>query len=93
MSVGSARASVGAMGSTLVLARRAASVQKWLVDKGIDRKRLSAKGIGEERPVDSNDTEEGRQNNRRVEFHILEMNGKPVESGGGTVEEKPGAAP
>ena len=50
--------------------RRAASVAKWLVDKGIEAKRLSSAGFGMERPLDSNDTEDGRQKNRRVEFHI-----------------------
>jgi outer membrane protein OmpA-like peptidoglycan-associated protein len=50
--------------------RRAQSVMRWLTSNGIDKKRLEAKGFGLERPVDSNDTEEGRANNRRVEFHI-----------------------
>jgi len=50
--------------------RRAASVVKWLVSHGIDKGRLVSKGFGLTRPLDSNDTEEGRQNNRRVEFHI-----------------------
>ncbi len=49
---------------------RAASVVKWLVAKGIDKKRLSSDGFGDEKPIDTNDTEEGRRNNRRVEFHI-----------------------
>ncbi len=49
---------------------RAASVVKWLVSHGIDSKRLYPKGFGQERPIDSNDTDAGRQNNRRVEFHI-----------------------
>jgi flagellar motor protein MotB len=31
-------------------------------------------------PIDSNDTDEGRQANRRVEFHILEIDGKPADS-------------
>jgi OOP family OmpA-OmpF porin len=53
--------------------RRAASVAKWLVKEGIDKKRLDSKGLGEERPIDSNDTEEGRANNRRVEFHIVDQ--------------------
>jgi flagellar motor protein MotB len=30
------------------------------------------------KPIDSNDTDAGRQNNRRVEFHILEKDGKPL---------------
>jgi OmpA-OmpF porin, OOP family len=50
--------------------RRAASVVKWLVAYGIDKKRLSSTGLGLERPIDSNATDEGRAQNRRVEFHI-----------------------
>jgi outer membrane protein OmpA-like peptidoglycan-associated protein len=50
--------------------RRAASVVKWLTDKGIDKKRLTSAGFGQEKPIDTNDTDAGRQNNRRVEFHI-----------------------
>jgi outer membrane protein OmpA-like peptidoglycan-associated protein len=52
--------------------RRAASVVKWLTDKKIDKKRLTPKGYGETQPIDSNDTEEGRANNRRVVFQITE---------------------
>ena len=55
--------------------RRAASVVKWLTDKGIDQKRLSSAGFGLDRPLDTNDTEEGRQKNRRVEFHIQSNEG------------------
>ncbi|MEB2310413.1 MAG: OmpA family protein [Sorangiineae bacterium] len=62
--------------------RRAASVVAWLVKRGIDKKRLKSAGFGQERPIDSNDTDEGRQNNRRVEFHIQSMNGKPVDAEG-----------
>ncbi len=47
---------------------RAKSVRDWLVAKGIDAARLSAKGFGPDRPAASNDTEEGRQKNRRIEF-------------------------
>ncbi len=51
--------------------RRAASVVKWLTNKGkIDKKRLKSAGFGDEKPIDTNDTDLGRQNNRRVEFHI-----------------------
>ena len=53
---------------------RAASVVKWLVTKGgIDKDRLSSIGYGQEQPIDTNETEEGRQNNRRVEFHIIDQ--------------------
>ncbi len=51
-------------------ARRAASVVAWLVQHGIDPARLSSAGFGMERPIQSNETPEGRQENRRVEFHI-----------------------
>ena len=50
--------------------RRAAAVVKWLTTFGIEKKRLSAKGFGMERPIDTNETDQGRTNNRRVEFHI-----------------------
>lgn len=44
------------------------SVRDWLVAKGIDPARLSAKGFGPDRPAATNATEEGRQQNRRIEF-------------------------
>ena len=46
--------------------RRAESVVEALTNSGIDRGRLTARGYGETRPVASNDTEEGRAQNRRV---------------------------
>ena len=52
---------------------RAQSVVNYLVGHGIDTKSLKAAGYGEEQPVDTNDTPEGRQNNRRVEFKILSV--------------------
>ncbi len=49
--------------------RRAESVRLFLIEHyGIDGDRLAAVGFGESKPVDSNDTPEGRQNNRRVEL-------------------------
>ena len=48
--------------------RRAAAVKTWLVDKGISAERLQTKGLGDSKPIDTNDTPEGRANNRRVEF-------------------------
>ncbi len=50
---------------------RAASVVKYLLDAGIDAHRAVPKGYGESRPVAPNITDEGRQQNRRVEFTIL----------------------
>ncbi len=50
--------------------RRAASVVKWLTAHGIAASRLASAGFGQTRPIDTNDTDEGRKNNRRVEFRI-----------------------
>lgn len=50
---------------------RAQSVVDYLVEKGIGKQRLTAKGYGESVPVATNDTDEGRQQNRRTEFRIL----------------------
>jgi len=47
---------------------RAKAVKTWLVDHGINSKRLTVKGFGFDKPVASNSTDEGRQRNRRVEF-------------------------
>jgi outer membrane protein OmpA-like peptidoglycan-associated protein len=51
---------------------RAMSVVNYLIEKGIRPWRLKAKGYGEQVPIASNDTEEGRTLNRRVEMLILE---------------------
>ena len=49
--------------------KRAAAVRQYLIDHhSIDATRLTAKGLGATKPVGSNDTAEGRQNNRRVEL-------------------------
>ena len=50
---------------------RANEVMKDLIERGIAPERLEAEGRGETQPIDTNDTEEGRQNNRRVEIEIL----------------------
>lgn len=50
---------------------RADAIKKYMVEKGgIDAGRIGAQGFGDERPVDSNDTKEGRANNRRVEAAV-----------------------
>ena len=56
--------------------QRAETVAKWLTDHGIDKARLSSAGFGSEKPIDSNDTEPGRTNNRRVEFHVEQGSAK-----------------
>jgi OmpA-OmpF porin, OOP family len=50
---------------------RSQSVVDYLITQGIDTERLTAHGYGESKPVDTNDSEEGRANNRRVEFTIV----------------------
>ncbi|MGZ4091021.1 MAG: OmpA family protein, partial [Bacteroidia bacterium] len=50
---------------------RAKTVTDYLVGLGIAAERIQAKGYGETKPLGTNDTEEGRQLNRRVEFTIL----------------------
>ena len=55
---------------------RAASVRTYLTGKGIEAKRLVAKGFGPDRPIATNDTPEGQEQNRRVEFNILKQGPK-----------------
>ena len=50
---------------------RAKSVYQYLIDRGIDSSRLSYKGFGETRPIATNDTDEGRQLNRRTAFVVV----------------------
>lgn len=47
---------------------RAQSVREYLIDKGVDAGRLTARGYGPDKPVASNDTRDGRKMNRRVEL-------------------------
>ncbi len=49
---------------------RAKAVQDYLIKNGIATDRLRYKGYGENQPIDTNDTEEGRRNNRRTEFVV-----------------------
>ena len=55
--------------------RRAKAVKKFLTGKkgGVTKDHLAAKGYGETQPIASNDTEDGREKNRRVEFVITEQ--------------------
>lgn len=53
--------------------RRAKSVVRYLTDKGVAKERVKVTFFGETRPVESNETKEGRRKNRRVEFKILKL--------------------
>jgi OOP family OmpA-OmpF porin len=50
---------------------RSQSVVNYLVSQGIEESRLTAHGYGESKPIDTNDSDEGQANNRRVEFTVL----------------------
>jgi OOP family OmpA-OmpF porin len=51
--------------------QRAEAAKAWLVKKGIDPARITAKGYGASKPIADNATEEGRQKNRRTEVYVL----------------------
>ena len=51
---------------------RAASTRNYLVNRGVDGRRIAIDGMGERHPIASNDTAEGRARNRRVEIFVGE---------------------
>jgi OmpA-OmpF porin, OOP family len=53
--------------------RRASAVIKYLIEQGVEGKRIELQFFGETRPADTNDTAQGRMKNRRVEFKILKI--------------------
>jgi len=73
--------------------QRALSVCKWLIENGIDCKRLIAVGFGSTKPVASNDTPMDRAQNRRMEFIPAALKGKAIGGmpldGGGVVAGDP----
>ena len=50
---------------------RANAVREWLVKRGIPIKKLTSRGFGFKKPIAPNDTDEGRQKNRRIEAKEL----------------------
>lgn len=63
-------------------AHRAVAVCDWLVDHGVDNTRLLAVGFGASKPIAPNERADGRQENRRTEFHVSEVNGRPFMKNG-----------
>jgi len=57
--------------NTLLSLKRAESVKEFLIKAGINENRMTAKGRGESQPIDTNDTEESRKKNRRVDFTLI----------------------
>ena len=56
----------------LLSTKRAQSVYDFLITGGVDSDRLSYEGFGEQKPLETNMSEEGRSHNRRTEFYIVE---------------------
>lgn len=83
---------VGSPESNLQLSgQRALTIKNWLIERGIKKERLLAVGFGQTKPIADNATPEGQAKNRRTEFRIAKLNGKPYlgmdPTGGGTVFE------
>src|SRR4029077_12375270 len=79
--------------------KRANSVKDYLVKRGVPGDQMTAKGYGFEQPIDTNKTDEGRENNRRVEMKGLWGGGAkaaepaPAEQPAAPPAEQPAAPP
>lgn len=60
----------GAASNLRLSEQRADAVRRYLSDAGVERDRLTVRGFGEDEPIASNDTPEGRARNRRVVFRL-----------------------
>ena len=52
--------------------QRAKSVLEYLAGRGVNKARMTSRGYGESKPIETNETEDGRELNRRVELMIVE---------------------
>lgn len=66
----------GAAANRKLSTERAEAVRTYLVKQGVAKTRLVAKGFGPDKPIAGNDTDAGREQNRRVEFNILKQGPK-----------------
>lgn len=72
---------------------RAAAVRQYLIGRGVDAGRITSKGFGKANPVASNDTDEGREENRRVELKVVDNAGTASASGEAAAAGSSQAAP
>jgi OOP family OmpA-OmpF porin len=71
LEIGGYTDNTGDAASNLILSQqRAEAVRNYLIQQGVDPNVLTAKGYGEAHPLASNDTEEGKFSNRRIEFTV-----------------------
>jgi chemotaxis protein MotB len=68
--VGPALQRQGIPDNLVLSTRRAATVVSFLVSQGVNPNIISAKGVGDTRPVAPNDTPQGRAQNRRIEITV-----------------------
>lgn len=67
-----------AMRNQILSEQRASSVARYLQSQGVAPARLQTNGFGARNPLDSNNTEAGRQANRRVELDVAPLNAAPL---------------
>jgi len=73
--------SLGSPSRNLLLSQaRAEAVAAYLESRGVDSRRLKAKGFGQSAPIDDNATAKGRAANRRVAFTVLKMRARTIEA-------------
>ncbi len=65
-------------GNLTLSSRRAVAVGGWLVSHGVEAGRITTEGLGPDRHIAPNDTDEGRALNRRVEVHYSSTSGAPT---------------
>ena len=70
---------------------RADAVSKALIKRGVEASRLTSQGYGQDQPIATNDTDDGRTKNRRVQFKITDK--KPAAAPGAMPEPAPQGAP